>query len=522
MSSESSPSRFRSLPRSPNLDHLRDEAKTLRKRCASGDRAAIEFIAFHRGPTTPTVKLADVQFALARSYGFKSWPRLKAFVDAQSLTPAQHGELLLKTLFTDNHSLLEELYERRSDLPASDFFLAAALANVNVVESMLASDPAWASRSGGPMQTQAITYAAYARFGRFDETFAARQQHIAKLLLTHGADPNSSVREDGRGKGNGCLPTLYACCRWPGNPALAEILLQAGAETDDGESLYHASELADTRCLELLFAAGVPKAAQEYCIVRALDDENPRAVATYMKYGTDPNHLDWALFRGRSVAVISVLVDHGADLNAVCKPHWLLKRIEGLTPVQIAERSGATEAVTYLLTKGATDNRTPKDRLLGACARESEGEMRAIMAAHPDVIETLNERDQSNVATFARSGRLEAVRLMLDAGFDIEARSDDLDATGLLYAATTGDAAMVDLLVRRGARLDVKHKYDGTPLDTAIYSAAYSRTEHGRYAETAQRLIEAGEKVTDDFLWFAIEHDLDDIAEVLKANGASL
>ena len=34
------------------------------------------------------IKLADVQFALARAYGFKSWPRLKAFVEAQAHTPA--------------------------------------------------------------------------------------------------------------------------------------------------------------------------------------------------------------------------------------------------------------------------------------------------------------------------------------------------------------------------------------------------------------------------------------------------
>jgi ankyrin repeat protein len=513
----------RSLPHSPDLDHLRDEAKSLKKRCASGDPAAIEFIAFHRGVSAPSAKLADVQFALARSYGFKSWPRLKSFVEAQSLTPVQRGELLLRTLFTDNHSLLAELYERRTSLPVSDFFLATALGDVDTVQSMLAGEPTLASRVGGPMQTQAITYAAYARLARFDDTYPARQQHIVKLLLTNGADPNSSTREEARGKqGNGRLSTLYACCRQPGNPQLAELLLKAGADTDDGESLYHASELVDTRCLELLFAAGVPKTAQEYCIVRALDHENPRAVEVYMKYGTDPNHLDWALFRQRSLAVIGILIDHGADPNAPCKEHWLLKRIEGLTPLQIAERSGATDTVAYLLSRGAIDNRTPKDRLLGACARVDEAAMRTIMAAHPDVSATLNERDHGNLATFARDGRLETVRLMLDAGFDIEARSDDLDATALLYAATTGDVAMVDLLVRRGARLDVKHKYDGTPLDTTIYSAAFFRSERGRYAETAQRLIEAGERVTDDFLRFAVENDLDDIAEVLKANGATL
>jgi len=36
-------------------------------------------------------------------------------------------------------------------------------------------------------------------------------------------------------------------------------------------------------------------------------------------------------------------------------------------------------------------------------------------------------RDHANVAAAGRSGRLKVVELMLDAGFDIEARADDLD-----------------------------------------------------------------------------------------------
>src|SRR5262249_485808 len=160
------------------------------------------------------------------------------------------------------------------------------------------------------------------------------------------------------------LSALYGCCRAPGNPGGAKLLLDAGANTDDGESLYHASELQDVRCLELLFAAGVPKGAQEYCIRRALGAENPAAGGVYVKEGAEANELHWALFRNRTLHVIELLVDHGADLNARCGEYWLLKRVEGLTPVQIAERGGATDIVDFLLAKGATDTRTPKDRLI--------------------------------------------------------------------------------------------------------------------------------------------------------------
>jgi ankyrin repeat protein len=200
----------------------------------------------------------------------------------------------------------------------------------------------------------------------------------------------------------------------------------------------------------------------------------------------------------------------------------LLKRIEGLTPVQVAERAGNVAAVSYLLEKGAMDNRTPGDRLIGACARADEDAAHRILREHPNVVRTLTERDHSNFAARARESRLKSVQLMLDVGFDIEARADDLDATALHYAATNGDASMIKLLLEHHARRDVKHKYGGKPLDTAVYCAASFRSEPGHYAESVRLLLEAGDEATEDDLRFALEHDLDDVAEVLKAHGASL
>jgi ankyrin repeat protein len=434
-------------------------------------------------------------------------------VEAQAHTPAERGNLLLKELFGDNRALRQELYERRAELPADDFFVAAVLGNVAAVESLLATDPSLAQRLGGPKQTQAISYAAHSRFYLIDESYSARQQQIVKLLLSHGADPNSSVANE-EGDGRGRLSALYGCCRQTGNPAVAKLLLDAGANPDDGESLYHSSELADTTCLELILAAGIPDQHREQCIVRALDEENPAAIALYLKYGTHPNHLHWALFRERSLTVIKLLVEHGANVNEVCKKHWLLGRIEGLTPVQVAERSGARGIVEYLLAHGAADNRAPVDYLISACWREDEAAVRANLHG------TLLPRDHSNVATAGRAGRLKVVELMLDAGFDIEARADDLDATALLYAATTGDASMVELLLRRGARVDVKHKYGGQPLGTAVYCAAHFNTGRTTYGKTVRLLLNAGCTPRPQDLELALEYHLDDIVDVLKEHAA--
>jgi hypothetical protein len=64
----------RQLPARPNLEHLRKQAKDLLQ---SGR------------VTHPSWQLADAQHALARGYGFSSWPALKSHVEALDVTESQ-------------------------------------------------------------------------------------------------------------------------------------------------------------------------------------------------------------------------------------------------------------------------------------------------------------------------------------------------------------------------------------------------------------------------------------------------
>jgi hypothetical protein len=57
----------RDLPARPNLDHLRKQAKT-----------ALRAMREHQADAT----LSDAQHAVAREYGFASWPKLKAHLEA--------------------------------------------------------------------------------------------------------------------------------------------------------------------------------------------------------------------------------------------------------------------------------------------------------------------------------------------------------------------------------------------------------------------------------------------------------
>src|SRR5262252_870216 len=74
-----------SLPTHPDLDQLRRQAKELLRAGQAGDAEAIA----RMRAVSDTLTLAAAQLALAREYGFASWPRLKEEVDARTLDLAQ-------------------------------------------------------------------------------------------------------------------------------------------------------------------------------------------------------------------------------------------------------------------------------------------------------------------------------------------------------------------------------------------------------------------------------------------------
>jgi len=81
----------RTLPEKPSLPQLKKQAKDLLKLFRAGDRAAIEEVRAHHpesasGAPTFELQLSDAQLVLARSYGFDSWPKLKAYVDGVTIS----------------------------------------------------------------------------------------------------------------------------------------------------------------------------------------------------------------------------------------------------------------------------------------------------------------------------------------------------------------------------------------------------------------------------------------------------
>lgn len=75
------------LPTRPNIAQLKRQAKDLLRAYQAGDRAAQQIVALHLPAAALPLQLSGAQLAIAREYGFASWPRLVEHVKAVVTPP---------------------------------------------------------------------------------------------------------------------------------------------------------------------------------------------------------------------------------------------------------------------------------------------------------------------------------------------------------------------------------------------------------------------------------------------------
>ena len=132
-------------------------------------------------------------------------------------------------------------------------------------------------------------------------------------------------------------------------------------------------------------------------------------------------------------------------------------------------------------------------RLALACESGDEDLVKRLLAARPDLPATLTADDRRAVADAAQEGNVKAVRLMLEAGWPVDARGQH-NATPLHWAGFNGNPEMTRLLLAHHAPVNVKgDEYDGTPLDWARYGSRHGPRHQGNdYAATTTLLLAAG------------------------------
>jgi ankyrin repeat protein len=99
----------------------------------------------------------------------------------------------------------------------------------------------------------------------------------------------------------------------------------------------------------------------------------------------------------------------------------------------------------------------------------------------------------------AETGGAQALGLMLDLGFPVDARGGDNDATALHIAAHSGSLGVVRLLLDRGADVEARDgTWDSTPLVWAVIGSSEQPSGNPRpdWTGTVRTLLEAGASTT--------------------------
>lgn len=465
-----------------NLEYYRKQAKALLKTSKAGDANALKRLHLYSPKLSQPPALHDAQLTIAREQGFPSWPRFKAFITQSNLNFQELVAAFIDAAVSDGKRA-EELLAANPKIADAGFYVALVLGNWKQVERTLTETPTLINAKSGPQNCEPLIYLCFSRYANGKSNRAPDLVETARVLLRHGADPNAfSLFENDP---NVPLSCIYAATGLNNNPALALALLEAGANPNDGESLYHSTEHHDLACMKLLLSHGA-KVEASNALKHMLDSEDSEGLQLLLDAGADLNEtneqgataLHWAVWRGRSIKIITALLDHGADLNA--------QRHDGRTAYALAILSGQQEVATLLKAHGARTDLSALDQYVDAAANAGTKQL----AVPPDV-SGLPEYKHL-IPHLASVHHTSAVRGLLAAGLPVDARGEH-GGTALHWACWKGYADLVKLLLDHHAALDMKDEaFQATPAGWLHHGTQNCGNGNGEYAEIAQLLIAAG------------------------------
>jgi ankyrin repeat protein len=301
---------------------------------------------------------------------------------------------------------------------------------------------------------------------RFDVWSAAKHGRIDLLKEILEQDP-SLVNAPG---GDGMTPLHFAA-----NAETAAFLIDRGADMEikdvDHEGTaaqYHAQ---NPDILRLLIDRG---AKPDIFSAVALDD--PDLARKILE--ADPEEINSRVGSGRYAT-------HSSDGGHIYT--YVFHR--GDTPFLAATRRGSDKVKAFL------EDRSPAgQRLIAKAWADDEDGVRQLLKADPELGRKLDPEEAKALGHAAGMGKVETVRLLLEAGVDPATPGMDM-GTALHQACWFGRADVVPLLIGR-IPLDTRDSHHGsTPLGWATHGAQHCWRKDGDYVRVVEQLLGAGASI---------------------------
>ncbi len=395
---------------------------------------------------------------VAESYGFLTWRQLDLHLDIakDERTDFQHLACLTYVWWDQpsRRDHAKAMLVADPSLEEQSIYSACTTGNARLVEEFLSSEPDLLNRRGGYFDWEPLLYACYSRLDLSDRSTS----DVIQLLLERGANPNAHYRWGGIYTFSALTGVFGEGERGPVNQpehpdfrTLAQELLDAGADPNDGQSLYNRMFRPDNTALEILLNYGLTKdhVCNWSATVKGELIPNPEKTLDYQ--------LQWAV-RNNFIERVHLLLEHGADAQQK------LPNMGHLT--KIARTQGFNEIADKLERHGGKPYKLNEvEHFLNHCLNAEESSARVMLDKSPNLIERANKKRPNAMNDAAALGNINAIVLMIELGFNVHGNSFD---TPIHHAAHNGHLEVVTRLLDHGASLKQRDPfYFSTPLGWA-------------------------------------------------------
>src|SRR6266542_3952126 len=247
-----------------------------------------------------------------------------------------------------------EILAAHPEIGGSSIYTAAILGDDAAVRRFVTADPASATAKGGPRHWDALTYLCFSRYLRLDPARSDGFVRAARALLDAGASARTGFYEKVHQPHPEYESALYGAAGVAHHPELTRLLLERGADPNDGEVAYHSPETDDNRTLKVLVESGKLNPDNlATMLLRKADWHDYEGIRYLLEKGADPNRMTpWrltalhqALRRDNDLEIIEALLNHGAEPT-------LETRRDGKSAFAIAARRGRGDVLESFERRG--------------------------------------------------------------------------------------------------------------------------------------------------------------------------